>query len=70
MATTDTPITRDDIRAKFGELEGQAQETAETARNTVLVAGIAVVAVLGALAFLLGRRRGKQEKTIVEIRRV
>lgn len=70
MTTTEGPITRDDIKAKFGELEGQAQETAETARNTVVAVGVAVIAVLAALAFVLGRRRGKQEKTIVEIRRV
>lgn len=70
MTATDAPITRDDIRAKFGELEGQAQETAETARNTIIAVGVAAVAVLGVVAFLLGRRRGKKEKTIVEIRRV
>ena len=70
MATTETPITRDDIKAKFGELEGQAQESAETARNTLLAVGVVAAAVIGGLAFVLGRRRGKQQKTIVEIRRV
>jgi len=70
VATTDAPITRDDIQAKFSELEGQAQESAETARNTLLMVGVATVAVIGGLAFFFGRRRGKQEKTIVEIRRV
>jgi hypothetical protein len=70
VATTETPITRDDIKAKFGELEGQAQESAETARNTLLAVGVVAAAVIGGLAFVLGRRRGKQQKTIVEIRRV
>jgi hypothetical protein len=70
VATTETPITRDDIQAKFGELEGQAQESAETARNTLLAVGVVIAALVGGLAFVLGRRRGKQEKTIVEIRRV
>lgn len=70
MATTDTPITRDDIQAKFGELEGEAQDSAEAARNTLLAVGVAAAVVIGGLFFLLGRRRGKKEKTIVEIRRV
>jgi hypothetical protein len=70
VATDRPPITREDIRAKFGELEGQAQDKVETARNTAIAVGAASIAVLGALAFVLGRRRGKKEKTIVEIRRV
>jgi hypothetical protein len=70
VSTTDTPITRDDIKAKFSELEGQAQDSAETARNTLLAVGIVAAAFIGALTFFLGRRRGKKEKTIVEIRRV
>jgi hypothetical protein len=70
VASTDGPITRDDIKAKFGELEVQAQDTAETARNTLIVVGVAAVAVIGVVAFFLGRRRGKLDKTVVEIRRV
>lgn len=70
MTVTDRPITRDDLKAKFGELEHQAQDKAETARNTAIIVGIATVAVIGGVAFLLGRRRGRQDKTVVEIRRV
>jgi hypothetical protein len=70
VATDRPPITRDDIQAKFGELEGQAQDKVESARNTAIAVGVAAIAVLGALAFVLGRRRGKKEKTIVEITRV
>jgi hypothetical protein len=32
--------------------------------------GAAVVAVIAVAAFLLGRRKGKQDKTYIEIRRV
>jgi uncharacterized membrane protein len=70
MATTERAITRDDIKAKFSELEVQAQDTAESARNVLITVGVGTVAVIGALAFLLGRRKGKKEKTVVEIRRV
>lgn len=70
MATTERAITRDDIKAKFSELEGRAQDTAETARNVMIAVGVGTVAVLGVVAFALGRRKGKKDKTIVEIRRV
>jgi hypothetical protein len=70
MTSTERPITRDDIKAKFSELEGRAQDTAETARNTLIAIGVGTVVVLGAVAFALGRRKGKKDKTIVEIRRV
>ena len=67
---SDPPITRDDIKAKFSELEGQAHDRAETARNTLIAVGVVAAVVVGGLAFFMGRRRGKKEKTIVEIRRV
>ena len=35
----------------------------------MIVGAVAVVAVVGAV-FLFGRRRGRKEKTVVEIRRV
>ncbi len=65
-----TQITRDDLEAKFRELEGGAREQVASARTTAITAGgIAVVLVL-LLVFLLGRRAGKQRSTVVEIRRV
>lgn len=64
------PITRDDLRDAFAGLQGDVEETAESAKQVALIAGIAAVLGIAALAWLLGRRRGKQEKTIVEIRRV
>ena len=64
------PIDRDDIQAKFEELKDSLGRTAETARTPILATGIAVVLVLAALAFLLGRRRGRSSRTVVEVRRV
>jgi hypothetical protein len=63
-------ITRDDLEDKFRELEGDVREQAESARSTVVTAGIVVAAVLLLLAFLLGTRKGRQRSTVVEIRRV
>lgn len=68
--TDTTPITRDDIEARFREIQGEVDEAGEAARNVALVAGVVVVAVVVAAAFYFGRRRGKLAKTIVEIRRV
>jgi hypothetical protein len=63
-------ITRDDIEAKLRELEGDARDQVASARNTVVTAGIVAALVLLLLAFLLGRRGGRQRSTVVEIRRV
>ncbi|WP_420433054.1 hypothetical protein [Candidatus Poriferisocius sp.] len=63
-------IGRDDIQAKFEDLKHSLDRTAEAARTPMLTAGIAIVAVLVVLAFLLGRRRGRASRTVVEVRRV
>ena len=64
------PITPEDIRAKFRQIQGEVTQVGESARTTALVVGaVAVVAVVGA-AFWLGRRRGRQQRTVVEVRRV
>lgn len=65
-----THITRDDLEAKFRELEGGARRQAESARPTLLAAGIGAVIIVLLLSFLLGRRAGKKSTTIVEVRRV
>lgn len=67
---TDRPITHDDLRAGFAGIQAEVDDRAETARTTALAVGAVVVAVVVVVAFGLGRRKGKQEKTVVEIRRV
>jgi hypothetical protein len=73
MAVPTTPtgrITRDDIEAKLRELEGDARDQVASARNTVITAGVIAAVLLLLLAFLLGRRGGRERSTVVEIRRV
>jgi len=73
MAASRAPydrITRDDLEDKFRELEGGAREQAESARSTVVTAGVVAALVLLLLAFLLGTRKGRKRSTVVEIRRV
>ena len=71
MSTASTDrITRDDIEAKFRELQGDATETVDDAKSVAVTAAIAVGVVVVAAVFLLGRRRGRRKSTIVEIRRL
>jgi hypothetical protein len=73
MAVSAAPtrhITRDDLEAKFRELEGGAREQVASARTTLFAAGGIAVFLILLLVFLLGRRAGKQRSTVVEIRRV
>lgn len=62
-------VTRADIEAKAREIEAAIGETREAARNTAVLAGVAVIAVV-VIGYWLGRRRGGKAKTIVEVYRV
>lgn len=70
--TTKKPgkITRDDLEAKFRELQHEVDDTAEQAMGLVVVAGAAALVAVLAMAFVIGRRRGRKRTTVVEIRRV
>jgi cytochrome c-type biogenesis protein CcmH/NrfG len=63
-------ITREDLEDKFRELEGGAREQVESARSTVVTAGVVAALILLLLAYLLGTRKGRKRSTVVEIRRV
>ena len=65
-----TAISRDDIEAKFRELQSDVDDTVEQTMGFVVVAGVAVAVGLLAVAFVIGRRRGKKRTTVVEIRRI
>lgn len=62
-------ITRDDIEAKARELVGAVDETKESVKNGALLVGVGVATLIAA-AFILGRRRGSRNKTLVEVYRV
>ena len=68
--TTTGTITQKDIEAKFREIKGDIDETAESAQGMAITVGavIAVVVVLG--VFVLGKRRGKKKTTFIEVRRL
>lgn len=64
------PIRRSDLEAKMRELQGGVTETRETATHTLLTVGAVVVVGVLAVAFLLGRRKGRKRTTVVEVRRI
>ncbi len=70
VSTPRDRITRDQLEDKFRELEGDARDQVESARSTVVTAGVVAGLVLLLLAFLLGTRKGRKRSTVVEIRRV
>ncbi|MDP1805452.1 MAG: hypothetical protein Q8K72_09825 [Acidimicrobiales bacterium] len=71
VATTNpTRITRDDIEAKFRSVQGEVEEQKASAVSTAVTIGAVVVVGVIAVAFLFGRRKGKQRTTIVEVRRI
>ena len=70
MASDPQPITRDDIESKFVELQRGMDSAADSAKSATAKIGIAAIILVLILAFLLGRKRGSQSKTVVEIRRL
>jgi hypothetical protein len=68
--TPGTPITPADIEARFRALQGEVEAVESETRDylTIAIAAVAVTVVLG--AYLIGRRRGKRRRTVLEIRRV
>ena len=62
-------ISKQDIEAKARELVGVVDDTKESAKDKAVIGAVAVAVLIGA-AFLLGRRRGSRNKTMVEVYRV
>jgi hypothetical protein len=70
MATVEKPVTRYDIEAKFRQLQGEVDTTAESAKSYVLIGGIAGAILLLLVVYILGRRTGRKKNTVLEIRRL
>lgn len=63
-------ITRADIEAKLRDLQGDVQDAGKVGAQIAIVAGAAVAVSVVALAFWIGRRKGRKRSTVVEVRRV
>ena len=64
------PIDRNDLEAKMRELQGEVNGTREAATNTLVTVGAIVAVTVIAVAFMLGRRKGRKRTTLVEVRRI
>ena len=62
-------ITREDIKGKLAELQGGVEDTAQHARPWITYVAVGTAVAVIAVAFVLGRNRGKRKSTVVEIRR-
>jgi hypothetical protein len=62
-------VTREDIEAKARQLVDAVDDTKESVQNKAVLAAAAVGLVVVA-AFVIGRRRGSRNKTVVEVYRV
>ncbi len=63
------PITPDDIKSKLGDLQGEARQQVDGAKNQLLTVGAGVALLLLVIAFMLGRRGGKRASAVIEVRR-
>lgn len=62
-------ITRDDIERKAMQLVDAVDQTKESVKNKAMIGALVVAGVVVA-AFVIGRRRGSRNKTVVEVYRV
>ena len=62
-------ITREDIKAKLAEIQGEATETVEGAKTQILAVAATVGVVVIVAVYLLGRRGGRKRSTIIELKR-
>lgn len=67
---TDRKINRGDIESKLNEIKGDVESTGQAAKPYALGAAVAGAIGIVAIAFLLGKRKGKKKTTVVEVRRV
>ncbi len=67
--STSEPISRDDIKAKLGDLQGEARTQVDGARNQLVTVGAGVALLLLVIAFMLGRRGGRRRSAVIEVRR-
>lgn len=70
VSTNGRKITRDDLQQAFAQVLGEGEASVGVAIPKIaVVAGTVVLAVL-TLTYLSGRRRGRKQSAVLEIRRL
>jgi hypothetical protein len=70
VETNGRKISRDDLQAAFAKAIGDGEDSVRASLPPVFVVAGAVVVGLIAVAYLFGRRGGRNDSAIVEIRRL
>lgn len=70
VTETHDKISKADLENKFVELQTNLDNAASSAKDMGKKVGIVALVVILILAFIIGRRRGAANRTVVEIRRV
>lgn len=68
--TDSTKISPADIEAKFRDIADQVDTVANDSKKKAAVAGTAFAVILMILIYVMGKRNGKRQSTVVEIRRL
>ena len=63
-------ITPADIEAKFRDIQGQVDVVAEDGKKKMALAGGVIGIILLLLIYVLGRKAGKKQSSVLEIRRL
>jgi len=63
-------VSLTDVEGKLRELSGTTQALASEVAKPTLGAAVAAAALAVVAVYLLGRRRGRRQATVLEIRRV
>lgn len=69
-AASEGKVTIGQIQDRLKALRNDSEQAVKQSQPMLLTVGGAVVVAVIAIAFLLGRRRGKKRATVLEIRRV
>jgi hypothetical protein len=70
VETNGRKISRDDLQAAFAKAIGDGKESARASLPPALIVAGAVAVGVIAIAYLFGRRGGRNNSAIVEIRRL
>lgn len=64
------PVSRDDLEAKLRQIRGEVETTGDNVKHYAIAASAVVAVAVVALAWTLGKRKGRRKTTVVEVRRV
>ncbi len=63
-------VSRDDLEDKFRQLQGDVKEKVDERKPPIIAGAVIGGLLLFVLVYLLGKRKGNKQTTLVEIRRV